>query len=266
MTDLLVGYASLADLALLVGLSGARFAVAFLLLPLFGPDLVPPMVRNALVAALALLSLAMQPPIDVHALSAIGWTALLAKEALVGLVLALGLAAFLWAFEAAGHIVDTKIAVANGALADASSGDRLTPTALLLSRLAVFLFVLGGGLTHFIGSLLDSYRLFPLADLSLRPQLQAVGLVEAPLAELMTLALAIAAPALVVMFALDLTLGLINRYAPQINLIGVSMSLKGVAGIAVWLLVLTQLVTTFGDELTRRLAAMLPAAQRLLGG
>jgi type III secretion protein T len=263
---MLAAYQSFAQVALLVGLAGARIAVAFLLLPVFAPDLVPPMVRNAFFAALALLTLALQPALDVQALNTLTWVALFGKEALLGLVLGFALAAFLWAFEAAGHIVDTKIAVVNGALPDAMSGDQLTPTAVLLSRLATFLFMASGGFMLFVAVLVESYRVFPLGQLQLVPRLAAVGFFERHFADLMALALLLAAPALVVMFALDLALGLVNRYAPQLNLIGVSMSLKGVAGIAVWMLVFGNLVQAFGEELARRIAAVLPAAQRLFGG
>ena len=77
-------------------------------------------------------------------------------------MLGFGLAAFLWAFEAAGAIVDTKIAVANGQLFDPMSDTQLPPTAVLLSRVATFLFIVSGGLMLFVGVLIESYRLFPI--------------------------------------------------------------------------------------------------------
>jgi len=75
----------------------------------------------------------------------------------------------------------------------------------------------------------------------------------------------LAAPVLVVMFAIDLALGLVNRFAPQLNLISLSMSLKQLAAIAVWLVVLGNLVQAFGDELARRLADVLPGLERAFG-
>jgi type III secretory pathway component EscT len=67
-----------------------------------------------------------------------------------------------------------------------------------------------------------------------------------------------AAPALVVLYAIDLSLGLMNRYAPQLNLISISMSLKGLAAVLVWLVLLATLVQT----LLERLAALLPTLLR----
>ena len=262
----LSAYASLGEVALLAGLASTRVAVAFVLLPLFAPDTVPALVRGALFLSLALLSVALQPVLHLERLNTAMWIALYGKEAFIGLALGFSLAAFLWAFEAAGAIVDTKVAAANGQINDPLSGQPVTPTGALLGRLASFLFMAGGGFLLFVGLLLDSFRLWPVGRLVLAPQLAAVGLFEQHFADLMVLALLIAAPALVVMFAVDLALGLVNRYAPQLNLISVSMSLKGVAATAIWMLILAQLVQAFGEELARRLAAVIPALQRVFPG
>jgi type III secretion protein T len=257
---------SLAQLALLAGLASTRVAVAFLLLPIFAPDTVPVMVRNAIFLSLGALSLAVQPAVVVQGFGTAQWIGLFGKEALLGLGLGFGLAAFLWAFEAAGAIVDTKVAAANGQLMDPMSGQQVPLTGALLGRLAGFLFMAGGGFLLFVGVLLESYAIWPLARLSLAPKLEGFTWFEQHLAGLMGLALLLAAPALVVMFAVDLSLGLINRFAPQLNLIGISMSLKGLAATAIWMLLLGQIVQAFGAELARRIAAILPGVQGLFGG
>ncbi len=258
-------YDSLGDVALLAGLASTRIAVAFVLLPLFAPDTVPALVRSAIFLSLALLSVALQPVVALETFSAAMWVGLFGKEALLGLALGFGLAAFLWAFEAAGSIIDTKVAASNGQIQDPLSGQAVTPTGALLGRLASFLFMAGGGFLLFVGLLLESFRLWPLAQLNLVPRMAAVSLFERHFADLMSLALLLAAPTLVVMFAVDLALGLVNRYAPQLNLISVSASLKGLVAVAIWVLILGQIVQGFGDELARRLAAVLPGLQRLFG-
>jgi type III secretion protein T len=262
----LAAYGSLGDTALLVALSTTRIAVAFLLLPIFAPETVPALVRGAIFLALGALALALQPAVDPARIGAAQWMALFAREALIGLGLGFALAALLWAFEAAGSIVDTKVAVANGQIGDPMAGQPLTPTATLLGRLASFLFMAGGGFMLYVGVLIESFGVWPLAEPGFVPRIAAVTLFERAFADLMLLALMLAAPALVVMFAVDLVLGLVNRYAPQLNLIAISMSLKQLAATAVWILVRGNLVSAFGDELARRLARLLPELQRALGG
>jgi len=261
--DLFAAYANLGDVALLAGLAALRVAVAFVLLPVFAPDTIPATVRSAIFLALGLLSLALQPVVPVERFDTLQWLLMFGREIVIGLALGFTLAALLWAFEAAGSIVDTKVAVANGQIADPMAGESLTPTATMLGRIAGYLFMAGGGFMLYVGVLVESYRLWPLATPGFAPKLGAVAVFERALGDLMLLALLLAAPLLVVMYAIDLALGLVNRFAPQLNLIPLSMSLKQLAALAVWAIVLGNLVQAFGDELGRRLAAALPLLQRM---
>ena len=53
----------------------------------------------------------------------------------------------------------------------------------------------------------------------------------------MTTALLLAAPALVVMSLIDLALGLVNRYAQQLNVFSLTMAIK--AWVAIWIVLLS---------------------------
>lgn len=256
---------TLSNAALLVALASTRMAVAFMLLPVFSPDTVPAMVRNAIFMALGVLVLALQPAVEPGAWAASRWLGLFAKEALLGIALGFGLAAFLWAFEAAGQLVDTKVGTSSLQLTDPMSGHQVSASGALLSRMAVFMFMFGGGFLLFVGVLLESFRLWPIGQALHVPPRSSVALFEFHFNELLALAFMLAAPALVLMFAIDLVLGLVNRYAPQINLIAISASLKALASILVWMLLLATLVQGFSDELTHRIQSLLPSLQRLFG-
>ena len=100
------GAQSLADLALLAGLSATRMAVAFMILPIFSQETVPALVRNAIFLSLGLLAMALQPAVSPLLWTTAQWMGLFAKEAWLGLCMGFGLASFLWAFSAAGQVVD----------------------------------------------------------------------------------------------------------------------------------------------------------------
>src|SRR5207245_9455798 len=153
----LVTFHSLGDLALLLGLSSTRIAVAFLLLPVLWPDTGPALVRNAILLSLGLLTLALQPTVAIDTFSTSQWIALFAKEAMIGLALGFGLAAFLWAFEAAGQIVDTKVSSSNAQLTDPMSGQQVSISGALLGRVAGFLFMFGGGMLLFVGVVIELF-------------------------------------------------------------------------------------------------------------
>lgn len=258
------GVHSLSDLALLAGLSSTRIAVAFLILPVFSQDTVPALVRNAIFLSMGLLAMVLQPPISPLQWTTAQWMGLFTKEAFIGLSMGFGLAAFLWAFSAAGQVVDTKVAVANAQLTDPLSGQQVSISGAFLSRLMGFLFMAGGGFTYLVGTLIESFKLWPISTLSIQPSRVGVVWFEQQWADLMSLTFLIAAPALVIMFAVDLVLGLINRFAPQLNVQSVSSSIKGLASTAIWLLMLSTLVEGFTREWMSRIQLMLPALKTLV--
>lgn len=253
-------------LALLLGLSTTRVAAAFLLLPLFTPELVPPLVRNALFVALALLSLALQPAVDASAFTAADWLRLFAKEVFVGLAVGLLFGSVLWAFEVAGQVIDLKTGASMAQVVDPLSGHQTPLTGAFLSRLAGFVFMFSGGFLLLVGVLLQSYALWPVGQAMPVLQPAGAGLFEAELGRLMTLALLITAPFLVVLYLIEGVLGLVNRFAQQLNVFALSNALKVLAADALLLLLLSSLVQLLVDDVATRPAAVLRALKALLGG
>lgn len=254
------------SLALLLGLSATRVATAFLLLPLFTPDLVPPLVRNALFIALAALSLAMQPAVDVSAWHATDWVRLYAKEAFIGGAIGLLFGSVLWAFEIAGQVIDLKTGASMAQVLDPLSGHQTSLSGAFLSRLAGFVFMFSGGFLLLVGLLLQSYALWPVG--AALPVFKPGGstVFEAELSRLMLLGLLIAAPFLVVLYLIEGVLGLINRFAQQLNVFALSSALKVLAANALLMLLLGSLVQLLLDDVGERPAAVLRSLKALFGG
>lgn len=251
------------DAALLLGLSTMRVAVAFLLVPLFTQDLIPALIRNALFLALAMLGLLVQ---DVRPMTLGGWqwAVLYGREALMGAALGFLYAGLMWSFEMAGQLIDNKVGATQAQVQDPMSGHTTSLTGAFLARLASWVFMASGGFLLFAALLLDSFALWPLhGDWQLR---QAASVVfEAEFGRMLRLALLVAAPALVLLYLVDGVLGLINRYAQQLNVFSLSMSLKAVVGHGVLLLQLGSLVALMNDELLARAAVVKSLLGQLFG-
>ena len=261
----LANVGSLGDLALLAALASTRFAMAFLLLPILAQDTVPQMVRASVFLAFGVITLAVQPMIHVNDWSIGQWIGMFGREAFLGLALGLLLAAVLWAFDAAGEVVDGASGMGMAQIVDPLSGRQTSLSGAFLGRLAVYVFMFSGGLMLWVGVLMESFVQWPLSQpgFTLRPQ--GVTLFETAFAQFAGLTFMIAAPALVVLYAIDLSLGLMNRYAPQLNLISISMSLKGVAAVGVWLVLLGTLVRTLIDRLGELMPTIIQQVRALLG-
>ncbi|MGE5864194.1 MAG: flagellar biosynthetic protein FliR, partial [Rhizobacter sp.] len=165
--------AALSDQALLLALSTTRIAVAFLLLPLFTGDLIPATVRNAIYLAFGIIALSLQPLATNAQVTQVNWILLFAKEAFIGGGVGFLFGSILWAFEAAGSLIDTKIGATTAQVTDPLSGQQTPLTGAFLGRLANFVFMFSGGLLVLVGTLLDTYALWPV--LAPAPVLWAAG-------------------------------------------------------------------------------------------
>lgn len=255
---------NLGDLALLAALASTRFAVAFLLLPILAQETVPATVRSAIFLGFGVITLAVQPQIDVHDWGTQQWLMLFAKEAFLGLAMGTLLAAILWAFHAAGEVVDGASGMGMAQIVDPLSGRQTSLTGAFLGRLSVYLFMATGGMLLWVGVLLESFALWPLAQGGLLPRRESVVLFESAFAQFAGLMFVLAAPALVVLYMIDLSLGLMNRYAPQLNLISISISLKGLAAVLVWLVMLATVVQTLMGQVSELMPQLLQKVQAIL--
>jgi len=256
----------LSDTALLLGLSSVRVATAFLLVPLFTSDLIPPLVRNAMFLAVALLGLALQPSAAPLALTTWQWVTLYAKEAFIGGALGFFFGGIMWAFEAAGQLIDTKVGTSQAQLSDPLSGAQVTLTAALFGRLASWVFMAGGGFMVMIGTIYESFALWPVRAAA--PSLVSDGfrLFEGEFGRIMLLTLLVAGPALVLMYLIEGVLGLINRFAQQLNVFSLSQSLKAVAAVWIIWIQLASLTQLLQEDLLSRGAIALRVLRALLGG
>ena len=245
-------YTQLGDLALLLGLSTIRLSVAFLLLPMFTQESLPGVVRNSLFVGLAVMTLAVQPLAAPAQMDPGRWMVLFGKEAFIGLAIGIFASSLLWAVESAGMLIDGKAGTSMGQMVDPLSGNQTSNTGLFLARLGTYVFMASGGFMFLVGLLLESYAVWPV--ISTLPQLRpdASDSFESALARMMLLMLMLAAPVLVVLFVADLALGLINRYAPGLNLLTIAPALKSLLAVLLMMMMLGSMIDLLVNEFTVR--------------
>ena len=259
-------FGPLSDTALLLGLSLTRIAVAFLLVPLFTAELIPAMVRNALFLGIAVLTLALQPSPAPFVPDTWTLITLFAKEAFIGCAIGFFFAGVMWAFQAAGQIIDTKVGTSMAQVADPLSGQQVTLNGALFARLTSWVFMSGGGFMLMIGTILQSYALWPVR--SPAPALVSSGarLFEVEFGRIMLLTLLVAAPALVLLHLVEGVLGLINRFAQQLNVFSLSQSIKAVAAAWIVWIQITVMVGFLQDDLLERGGGIVLGTLRTLFG
>jgi len=251
--------------ALVIALATSRIAIAFIILPVFSNELIPALVRNSVFVALALVTVILHSEVSIESLNIIEWLSLFAKEALVGVMLGVLFGIHLWAFEAAGMIIDMQVGMSMAQILDPISGHETSLIGEFLARLANYIFITAGGLMLITSVLMSSYTLWPIQQVIPNLPQAGVSLIASEFSYFFRLTLLIASPVLVVVFLIDGVMGLINRYAQQFNVTFLSMSLKILAAIAVLMMTLVQLAELLVTELMKHTAEVTEQLNRLFG-
>ncbi len=249
---------------LVISLSALRVSAAFVVLPLFTREGIPALVRNAMFVSLALISILIQPSADFESFDTATWLNLFAKEAFIGVVIGLFLGLFLWAFEAAGVVIDMQIGASFALYFDPIVGNEVTLFGSFLSRWANYLFLAAGGLLLLAGALIESFAIWPLVEPVTSLRMLSLNLFESEFSRFMHLTLRIAGPIMVVVFVIDMSMGLINRYAQQFNVFFLSMSMKALAAVLMLIVLLPFLVNVLISEIDTRTRSVQPYLESIL--
>jgi type III secretion protein T len=259
-------FGPLSDTALLLGLSTTRVAIAFLLVPLFSAELVPALVRNSIFLAIAVLSLALQPSAGPMTLGGWQWATMFAKEIFIGGSIGLMYAGVMWAFEAAGQMIDTKVGATQAQVTDPMSGQQTSLNGAFLGRLASWMFMAGGGFMMMIGTLMESFAHWPVRMPLAGLAADGARVFEGEFGRIMLLTLLVAAPSFVLLYLVEGVLGLVNRFAQQLNVFSLAMSLKAVAATWIIWIQLVTLTRLLEDDLLSRHEIVVRALRGLIVG
>lgn len=235
---------------LTVALVLPRVIGAFLMLPLMTQQTVPPMVRNSFMVSLAIMTLPVAlGGLPMENLGTIEWPIIILKEIFIGVAIGFCFGIVFWAVSAVGSVIDTQVGMSMAQVFDPIQGHQVTLHGEFLSQLATWLFMASGAFLVFLDLLMGSYVLWPVA--SYFPNLPAAGmnLFVGQFDYMMTTVLVLAAPVMVIMLIIDLSFGLVNRYAPQLNVFALTMPIKAWLATALILLLLGVYVEILLDRL-----------------
>ena len=193
--------------------------------PLFGGTHVPPTARVGLAVLLALIvaPVTALPVLETPLLLVIG------RELMIGVSIGLAIRIVISAAEVAGYLAGFQAGFAMAAVIDPQRGVRNNIVAMLYGTLAVFVFFAVDGHHAVLVALIDSYAVLPIGgggiDASLvTATVGALGLV-------FRVGLQLAAPVVFALVIVELSLGLIARAAPAMNLMVIGFPIRSMAGL-----------------------------------
>ena len=220
-----------------------RTLVAFTMLPFFASTLVPGTVQVGIALAAIIpvvgAQLDMPPPVAMEA-----WPLMLlvVREGCIGLVIGLGFGAFCTGLQAAGEIIDHQTGLTFTQNIDPTFGNTVSITSHFLERVLFAALMASGIMLIIIDALYLSYELWPVArSLPSFERVVPMSLVEQS-GRLFSFALLLAGPVLLVLFVIDVSLGMLNRAAPQLGVFNLALSVKPIIGLGVLMFALPMLI------------------------
>ena len=222
------------------------------------------MARTGLIMAAALAFLPMSlGELRAHPeeISGFGFAWITAKEIAFGAMLGWLIGLVFQIPQVVGDFVDNQRGASIARVFNPAQGEESSPLGLVLSQAFLVWFVVGGGLLLFHEIVIESYRVYPvLAPIPAIGPEALEGLLGV-FSGFLKLAVLLAMPVVFIMMLAELGLGLVSRFAPQMNVFFLSMSVKSVLGILVILLYLSLLI----DNLSESGWILDPAKQMLDG-
>lgn len=254
--------AQLAPQAALFMLIATRLSAMLVIAPIFSSRMVPVRVKAGLVIIISYITLPLVAAEGGTMPEGILPFALLAvKEALIGFAFGL-VAQFLFAaFQTAGAFIDVTAGFAIAQTFDPTSGVSTSILGRWYSMIATASFLAIGGHQLLVAGVVRSFALAPpLAN----PDLHAVTVGVLDQADdILLIVVQIGAPIIGALLITDVTLGVISRSVPQMNVFIVGMPLKiivALAGSAILLPAMIGLTNTLTSNMFSDLSNIMKAA------
>ncbi len=165
-------------------------------------------------------------------------------EVVVGLGLGWAGALVIAGARQAGEVVGSQAGLSPAALFDPEAGDGLTPLGHLYGLVALGVFLALDGPTQLVLTLAESYRVVPIGGES--PSHEVAAWAFEQVGRSLVLALRASAPPALALTMAGLSLGLLGRAAPSLQLVSLSLPVRTLLGLALAALGLVTLAATIG--------------------
>lgn len=212
-----------------------RTSGLFLLAPILGHRSFPMLARAGLVILLSGLIVSAMPDISIpEASSLIELAGMALRELLAGALIGFFFMLFFYATQAAGSLAGYQMALAVAAAIDPSTMTQESIIGRFWFLIASLIFLTINGHHHVIQAFHQSFELIPPGQVVI--QGSTGHLIIKYCAYVFVIALKIASPVMVTLFLTDVSLGVMTKMMPTMNVFVISFGLKIATGLLVLIL------------------------------
>jgi len=219
-----------------------RVSAFIFVIPFFNMSSVPRRYRVVLSVAIATLLYGVMPRVEVEYNEVLGYAVIVAKEAVTGLLLGMGVNLCTTILSLTGAIADMEVGFSMVTLMDPASKQQTTITSTFYQYLIMLILIISGMYQYIIGALAESYELIPVygavfdKDKILNAAVSFMG-------EYISIAFRICLPIFAAILLLNVVLGILAKTSPQMNMFAIGLQLKIFVGLGVIFVTLILLPT-----------------------
>jgi flagellar biosynthesis protein FliR len=206
-----------------------RLSLVVFLVPPFNSERVSARIKGALaLTASTLLFIPLHNRIPPLSFDHFALLETLVGEFLFAMVFALSTATLMATFQFAGDLVSYQTGFSIAQVVDPQSSAQITLFSNIMQLLAILIFLGINGHHVILQLLVESYRTLPVGQFLL--QLTTLERIVQMVGHLFVIAVKIATPVLLVLFLIQVGLGVVSKFVPNINILVTSFPLTIIAG------------------------------------
>ena len=222
----------------------ARVSAFVMTAPFFSYNSIPARMKAAISIMLSILVIQIHPAAAISYAGVIGYSILVIKEVLVGLVLGFMCNLCMHIVNFAGQIMDMEMGLSMANMFDPATNMQITVTGNIYNYFMMLLLVVTNMHYYIIRAIFDSVTYVPIGQAVFRSSIKDI-MVDF-MANYFIIAFRIVLPIFCCMLIINVVLGVLSKAAPLMNMFVVGIQIKVLTGMAV-LLVMVQTLPMVSD-------------------
>lgn len=208
--------------------------------PFFGGRQTPGMVKIGYGLLLSVLLYGAVPfyPPDYNTVA--GYTVIVLKEAMVGLLIGFAVTLCQQITAFAGSVVDMQIGLSMVSMMDPATDQQVTITGSLYSQYLTIALIITGMYQYILRALVDSFTMIPINGAVIHAD-RMLNVMLAFMKDYIVIGFRICLPIFIITFVTNVVLGVLAKVSPQMNMFSVGIQIKIVVGLVIMFITVTML-------------------------
>ncbi len=229
--------------------------------PFFSYRSIPVRVKAAISVWMSIVVIFSVPPVSLAYEGILGYSVLVLKEMLVGIVLGLMCSLCFYIVGFAGQIMDMEMGLSMASMFDPSTNMQMTVTGNMYNYFMMLMLVATNMHYYIIRAIVDSFTYFNCGEAVVRTDLLK-DLVVNFMGNYFVIAVRIVLPVFCAMLLINVILGVMTKAAPQMNMFVVGIQIKVMVGI-ILLLLLVQTLPMVSDFIFQEMKEVITEVMRV---